>query len=138
MPPPEGVDALLGSCPRDSSNRDPLWAGYESGEGIDADIAAQFGLLEEALEAMGVLVWPMVALEADDAPATAAASHLRVLCGPGPRGSGPICRGPRRLIQRPLSTAPVSQPSPSWRARNYLATAPQTLWKDADRPHPPG
>jgi hypothetical protein len=38
------------------SFRDDLWAGYESGEGVDADIAAQFGLLEEALEALGVLV----------------------------------------------------------------------------------
>ncbi len=55
------------------SFRNELWAGYKDGAGIDEDLAAQFPLLEESLEAMGVKVWPMVALEADDALASAAA-----------------------------------------------------------------
>jgi 5'-3' exonuclease len=55
------------------SFRNDLWPGYKRGEGIDPDLFAQFPLLESALEALGVVVWPMVELEADDALASAAA-----------------------------------------------------------------
>lgn len=55
------------------SFRNELWPGYKDGTGVEADLRAQFPLLEESLEAMGVAVWPMVALEADDALASAAA-----------------------------------------------------------------
>src|SRR5215467_8329695 len=55
------------------SFRNNLWAGYKTGEGIDPDLFAQFPLLEEALTALGVAVWPMVEFEADDALAAAAA-----------------------------------------------------------------
>jgi 5'-3' exonuclease len=55
------------------SFRNELWSGYKTGDGIDAALAAQFHPLEEALKAMGVAVWPMVELEADDALASAAA-----------------------------------------------------------------
>ena len=55
------------------SFRNELWSGYKTGDGIDAALAAQFHPLEEALQAMGVAVWPMVELEADDALASAAA-----------------------------------------------------------------
>jgi 5'-3' exonuclease len=55
------------------SFRNELWSGYKTGDGIDAALAAQFQPLEEALAAMGVAVWPMVELEADDALASAAA-----------------------------------------------------------------
>src|ERR1043166_3143460 len=54
------------------SFRNDLWAGYKTGEGIDRALWAQFWPLEEALDAMGVVVWPMVELEADDALASAA------------------------------------------------------------------
>ncbi len=54
------------------SFRNDLWPGYKTGEGIDPALAAQFEPLEMALEAMGVPVWPMVDLEADDALASAA------------------------------------------------------------------
>ncbi|HET9024874.1 MAG TPA: 5'-3' exonuclease H3TH domain-containing protein [Burkholderiaceae bacterium] len=54
------------------SFRNDLWPGYKTGNGIDAALAAQFHPLEEALVAMGVVVWPMVELEADDALASAA------------------------------------------------------------------
>jgi 5'-3' exonuclease len=55
------------------SFRNRLWPGYKTGEGIDADLLAQFPLLEETLSALGVVVWPMVEFEADDALASAAA-----------------------------------------------------------------
>ncbi len=54
------------------SFRNDLWPGYKTGEGIDPDLRAQFPLLEEALEALGIVVWPMVEYEADDALAAAA------------------------------------------------------------------
>src|SRR6202049_5154391 len=55
------------------SFRNDLWPGYKTGEGVPELLMAQFPLLEAALEAMGVVVWPMVELEADDALASAAA-----------------------------------------------------------------
>src|SRR5438045_57470 len=54
------------------SFRNRLWAGYKTGEGIDPSLWRQFVPLEEALGAMGVAVWPMIELEADDALASAA------------------------------------------------------------------
>src|SRR5262245_30406057 len=54
------------------SFRNDLWPGYKTGEGIEPDLLAQFPLLEEALAALGVAVWPMVEFEADDALAAAA------------------------------------------------------------------
>ncbi len=54
------------------SFRNGLWPGYKTGDGIDPALQAQFHPLEEALRTMGVPVWPMVELEADDALASAA------------------------------------------------------------------
>jgi 5'-3' exonuclease len=54
------------------SFRNKIWSGYKIGEGIDPALWAQFHPLEDALQAMGVVVWPMVDLEADDALASAA------------------------------------------------------------------
>ncbi|HEU4617436.1 MAG TPA: 5'-3' exonuclease H3TH domain-containing protein [Gammaproteobacteria bacterium] len=54
------------------SFRNELWPGYKTGDGIEPALLAQFHPLEEALAAMGVTVWPMVELEADDALASAA------------------------------------------------------------------
>jgi 5'-3' exonuclease len=54
------------------SFRNELWSGYKTGEGLEPALFAQFHPLEEALAAMGVAVWPMVELEADDALASAA------------------------------------------------------------------
>ncbi len=71
------------------SFRNRLWPGYKTGDGIDPALRAQFELLEEALRAWGVVVWPMVEEEADDALASAAskaASDARVdqviICSP--------------------------------------------------------
>ena len=54
------------------SFRNGLWAGYKTGDGIEPALLAQFHPLEDALGAMGVAVWPMTDLEADDALASAA------------------------------------------------------------------
>jgi 5'-3' exonuclease len=55
------------------SFRNQLYAGYKTSEGVAPELLSQFPILEEALEAMGVVVWPMVYFEADDALASAAA-----------------------------------------------------------------
>lgn len=55
------------------SFRNDLYSGYKTSEGVAAELLSQFPILEEALEAMGVMVWPMVYFEADDALASAAA-----------------------------------------------------------------
>lgn len=55
------------------SFRNDLWPGYKTGFGIEPALLAQFHPLEDALAAMGVAVWPMIELEADDALASAAA-----------------------------------------------------------------
>jgi 5'-3' exonuclease len=55
------------------SFRNDLWPGYKTSAGVDEDLLSQFPLLEEALTALGVVVWPMVRYEADDALASAAA-----------------------------------------------------------------
>ena len=54
------------------SFRNRLWRGYKTGAGIDPALLAQFPLLEDALSALGITVWPMVEFEADDALAAAA------------------------------------------------------------------
>src|SRR5260370_5710459 len=59
------------------SFRNALWPGYKTGEGIEPDLLAQFTLLEEVLSAAGVVVWPMVEFEADDALAAAAVAAAR-------------------------------------------------------------
>jgi 5'-3' exonuclease len=55
------------------SFRNDLFAGYKTSEGVDPNLLAQFPLAEEAVSALGVVVWPMVEFEADDALGTAAA-----------------------------------------------------------------
>ena len=59
------------------SFRNRLWTGYKTGAGIEPDLLDQFQLLEDALAAMGIPVWPMVEYEADDALASAAAEAAR-------------------------------------------------------------
>ncbi|HEY6305258.1 MAG TPA: 5'-3' exonuclease H3TH domain-containing protein [Candidatus Angelobacter sp.] len=59
------------------SFRNDLYPGYKTSEGVPQELLSQFPVLEEALEAMGVLVWPMVEFEADDALASAAAKAAK-------------------------------------------------------------
>jgi 5'-3' exonuclease len=71
------------------SFRNGLWPGYKTSEGVPADLLEQFPLLEEVLQSAGVVVWPMVEFEADDALAAGAAASARnervervILCTP--------------------------------------------------------
>lgn len=71
------------------SFRNKLYPGYKTGEGIDPDLLSQFPLAEEAVSALGIVVWSMVEFEADDALATAAACFMNaenveqvVICSP--------------------------------------------------------
>src|SRR6478735_12336673 len=59
------------------SFRNRLWAGYKTSAGIERDLLAQFPLLEQVLSAAGIVVWPMVEFEADDALAAAAAAAAK-------------------------------------------------------------
>ena len=59
------------------SFRNGLWPGYKTSEGIEPDLWAQFPLLEEVLSAAGIVVWPMVEFEADDALAAGAVAAAR-------------------------------------------------------------
>src|SRR5216684_4793434 len=59
------------------SFRNNLYAGYKTSEGVPEELLSQFPILEEALQAMGVVVWPMVHYEADDALASAAAKAAK-------------------------------------------------------------
>jgi 5'-3' exonuclease len=83
------------------SFRNSLWPGYKTGDGIEPDLLAQFPILEEMLAAAGLVVWPMVEFEADDALAAAAsiaASDPRVervvICTPD-KDLGQCVRGTR-------------------------------------------
>lgn len=71
------------------SFRNNLWAGYKTSEGVEPDLLSQFPILEEFLAAAGIVVWPMVEFEADDALAAATALALKdprveqvVICTP--------------------------------------------------------
>jgi len=93
------------------SFRNKLYPGYKTGEGIDPDLLAQFPLAEKAVSALGIVVWPMVEFEADDALATAAARFKDangigqvVICSPDKdlaqsvRGKKIVCWDRRREI----------------------------------------
>jgi 5'-3' exonuclease len=93
------------------SFRNDLFAGYKTGEGIDPTLRSQFELAEEAVTALGIVVWPMVEFEADDAIATAAerwrdnpAVEQIVVCSPDKdlaqlvAGSRVVCWDRRREI----------------------------------------
>jgi 5'-3' exonuclease len=98
------------------SFRNDLFPGYKTGAGVPADLMAQFPLAERATEALGLVVWPMVEFEADDALATAAARwgeeagiEQVVICSPDKdmaqcvRGSRVVCldRMRRRVLDEP-------------------------------------
>jgi len=86
------------------SFRNDLWSGYKSGAGIEPSLFAQFQPLETALAAMGVTVWPMTDLEADDALASAAAlaagdSRVEKVCIWTPDKDLAQCVSGERVVQ---------------------------------------
>lgn len=93
------------------SFRNGLFAGYKTAQGVDPRLLAQFPLAEQAVEALGVIVWPMIEFEADDALATATARFKKnksveqvVICSPDKdltqlvSGSKVVCWDRRRDI----------------------------------------
>lgn len=86
------------------SFRNDLWAGYKTGEGVDPDLLAQFPVLEETLRAAGIVVWPMVEFEADDALASAAA-----LAGADPRVDRVIICTPDKDLAQSVQGARIVQ-----------------------------
>ena len=86
------------------SFRNQLWPGYKTGEGIEPVLWAQFHPLEDALVAMGVVVWPMVEFEADDALASAAR-----LAGLDPRVSKVLVCTPDKDLSQSVEGTRVVQ-----------------------------
>jgi 5'-3' exonuclease len=83
------------------SFRNRLWEDYKTSEGVEPELLAQFPLVEEVLAAAGIVVWPMVEFEADDALAAAAAAAARdarvervIICTPD-KDLGQCVRGSR-------------------------------------------
>lgn len=100
------------------SFRNRLYAGYKTGDGIEPELLAQFHPAEEALRALGIVVWPMVEFEADDAIATAALTYSRspeveqtVICSADKdlaqcvRGNAVVCRD--RMRRKTIDEAGV-------------------------------
>ena len=116
------------------SFRNNLFDGYKTSEGVPADLMAQFPLAERAAHALGLVVWPMVEFEADDALATAAARYSVsseveqvLICTPDKdmaqcvRASRVICfdRMRRRILDEPAVAARFGVPPasiPDWLA----------------------
>ena len=112
------------------SFRNALFDGYKTGDGIQAELKAQFPLAEEAVAALGIVVWPMVEFEADDAIATAASRFQTdpavdqiVICSPDKdlaqlvQGDHVVCWDRRReliydevAVREKYGVAPVSIP----------------------------
>jgi 5'-3' exonuclease len=102
------------------SFRNEMWPGYKTGEGMDRLLVAQFQPLEDALEALGVRVWPMVEFEADDALAAAAsmaasdaAVEQVIVCTPD-KDLSQCVRGDR-VVQLDRRTREVRDESGVWR-----------------------
>jgi 5'-3' exonuclease len=135
------------------SFRNELWPDYKTGEGIEPVLIAQFHPLEEALALMGVVVWPMIELEADDALASAAhlaAADRRVLkvCIWSPDKDLAQCVREDRVVQidsrakairdadaiiKKFGVTPILIPifSPSWAIAPMVIQAFQGLAKPA-------
>ena len=98
------------------SFRNSLWAGYKTSEGVDPDLLAQFSLLEDVLSAAGIVVWPMVEFEADDALASAASAAAEdprvervIICTPD-KDLAQCVRG-TRVVQLNRRTGAISDES---------------------------
>ncbi len=108
------------------SFRNELWPGYKTGEGIDPELLSQFPLLEDALTALGVVVWPMVEYEADDALAAAAAKAEN-----NPRVSRVVVCTPDKDLAQCVRGTRVVQLD---RRRNQVRDEPAIIAKFGVRP----
>jgi 5'-3' exonuclease len=116
------------------SFRNDLFAGYKTGAGIDPDLFAQFPLAEQAVRALGLVAWPMVEFEADDAIATAAARFKHqpgveqvVICSPDKdlaqlvEGKRVVCWDRRREIVYDEAAVVAKYGVPPASIADYLA-----------------
>ena len=109
------------ACAFDSvveSFRNDLYPGYKTGEGINLDLLAQFPLAEEAVAALGIVVWPMVEFEADDAIASAT---LRFQENPAVE-QVVICSPDKDLAQLVSSNSATSGSGVPVQARSFLVS----------------
>jgi 5'-3' exonuclease len=111
------------------SFRNDLWPGYKTGEGIEPELRAQFPFLETALETLGVVVWPMVELEADDALASAAAVAATdravervIICTPDKDLAQ--CVSGERVVQLDRRSGTVSDEAGVW---SKFGVAPRSI-----------
>lgn len=111
------------------SFRNSLYSGYKTGDGIDPDLRSQFTLLEEALRALGVLVWPMIEYEADDALASACARAEEderveqvIICSPD-KDLAQCVKG-ARVIQRNRRT---NVDSTEHEIREHFGVSPESI-----------
>jgi len=114
------------------SFRNDLWPEYKTSEGIDPDLLAQFPLLEEVLAAAGVVVWPMIEFEADDALAAGALAaaadqrvHRVILCTPD-KDLAQCVSGSRMVIAVPSGQVTVSDSTSAARPSPKCATG--SIW----------
>ena len=110
------------------SFRNALWPGYKTGEGMDPLLYAQFEPLEEALDALGVVVWPMVEFEADDALAAAASMAAAdprveqvVICTPDKDLAQ--CVREDRVVQLDRRTAQLRDATGVWEKFGVIPTS---------------
>src|ERR1039458_1170910 len=104
------------------SFRNDLWPGYKTGEGIEPELRSQFGILETALEALGLVVWPMAELEADDALASAAsvaAGDPAVAPCRDPNAEARCPRGASCSAPRPMCLRWRGNSDGPWQARRW-------------------
>ena len=116
------------------SFRNRLWRGYKTGAGIDPALFAQFTLLEEALAALGITVWPMVEFEADDALAAAAEAAARdprvervIICTPDKDLAQCVRGTPRRADGPPRADRSATKPASSRGSACLPASIPDYL-----------
>lgn len=101
------------------SFRNDLWPGYKTSEGVPAELLAQFPVLERCLEALGVTLWPMTDLEADDALASAAAvasddDRVERVCIHSPDKDLAQCVRDRRVVQVDRRSGAVTAEDGVW------------------------
>ena len=116
------------------SFRNSLWPGYETSEGVEPDLLTQFPLLEDVLTAAGIVVWPMVKFEADDARCRSRCGRSRRTCRTRDHlhpGQGP-CPMRARFPYRPTESSDATHVGRGWRGPESLVSRRHpspTIWR---------
>src|ERR1700741_4833990 len=133
------------------SFRNDLYRDYKTGEGVDPELLSQFPILEEALQSMGVLVWPMIEFEADDALASAAAKTAKdkrvrrvIICTPDKDlsqcvvGTRVVLRKPKLVMFESINLPSTSFACTAVRYVNFrpvLCPKKQLRWRNVQSPY---